>query len=452
MKKTTVIFVRHAQSLHPYSDDRTRPLTDEGMTDRRIVLDTLKDRQIDAFLSSPYQRSIDTIITTADLFGMKIKTDERFRERLSGTDASGMLERRWADFSFAEKGGENLESVQKRNIEALKDVLNLYKGRTVVIGTHGTALSCILNYYDRSFGINDFLRIVSWMPYIVELTFDGESLLEKKELAHMEKAYQKIDFSVITACGECCTGCAKKASGQCPGCIEADGVVPEWAGSGRCRIHKCVREHGVQFCGLCRKFPCERIPDLIPWNPDIISHLTYLKDEYKRQTIPKRVYCGGRFDFDYPDEGYEQKAAEDYRAILLKDVGLLLRKSDSVRVSENLEYIGPFYFETDGMLDRDIVETEMTQIQNCTLAVFLIDEHPCPGTIAEMIYAASLQKEMSIFYVQDREETESVLLSPHWYPLILCQKINHINIQITPCEDFSEAKNKILEYLYTQLK
>jgi len=47
MENTKVIFVRHAQSLHPYSDDRTRPLTQEGMNDRRIVLDTLKDRQFE---------------------------------------------------------------------------------------------------------------------------------------------------------------------------------------------------------------------------------------------------------------------------------------------------------------------------------------------------------------------------------------------------------------------
>ena len=78
---TTIIFVRHAQSLHPYSDDRTRPLTEAGMKDRQIVMDTLKDRHIDAFLSSPYKRSVDTIQTTADALGTKIKTDERFRER-----------------------------------------------------------------------------------------------------------------------------------------------------------------------------------------------------------------------------------------------------------------------------------------------------------------------------------------------------------------------------------
>lgn len=46
---TTIIFVRHAQSLHPYSDDRTRPLTKAGVKDLQIVMDTLKDRHIDAF-------------------------------------------------------------------------------------------------------------------------------------------------------------------------------------------------------------------------------------------------------------------------------------------------------------------------------------------------------------------------------------------------------------------
>ncbi len=52
------------------------------------------------------------------------------------------------------------------------------------------------------------------------------------------------DFTTITACGECCVGCSKKIDGSCPGCIEADGRVPEWAGSGRCKVHACAREHG----------------------------------------------------------------------------------------------------------------------------------------------------------------------------------------------------------------
>ncbi len=88
------------------------------------------------------------------------------------------------------------------------------------------------------------------------------------------------DFSAITACGECCSGCPEKKGGRCPGCIEADGVVPEWAHSGRCRVHACAEEHHVPFCGLCAEFPCGRLPALISWNPGIIEHMTVLRDEY----------------------------------------------------------------------------------------------------------------------------------------------------------------------------
>lgn len=91
------------------------------------------------------------------------------------------------------------------------------------------------------------------------------------------------DFSIITACGECCVVCEKKLSGACPGCIEADGRVPEWAESGRCRIHACARAHGVQFCGLCEEFPCEKIPSLIPWDPHRTEYLKVLREEYFRQ-------------------------------------------------------------------------------------------------------------------------------------------------------------------------
>ncbi len=182
--RTNIIFVRHAQSQYG-EDDRIRPLTEAGVQSREVVVETLKGLQIDGFLSSPYKRSVDTIRPAADFFGMTIETDERFRERKVGTWDDGWLEKRWADFSCAEEGGECLASVQSRNMEALKEVLAVYAGKTVVVGTPGTALSAILNYYDSSFGLNDFLRIVGWMPYIVELVFEGETLIEKRELAHV---------------------------------------------------------------------------------------------------------------------------------------------------------------------------------------------------------------------------------------------------------------------------
>ena len=161
----------------------------------------------------------------------------------------------------------------------------------------------------------------------------------------------------------------------------------------------------------------------------------------------KYVYCGGRFDFDYLDADFEKKAEEDYRAILLNDVSKLLSNSGTVILSSRMAYIGPYYFESDGMLDRDIVETEKCQIESCTVAVFLLDHSPCPGTIAEMVYAASLQKSIRIFYVKDKNETESALSSPFWYPMILCGKIDSAEVDIVACDSLSQAHDEILKWL-----
>ena len=81
---TRVFFVRHAQPDHSCSDDRTRPLTAEGDADTKIVLETLGEKKIDLFYSSPYKRSIDPIRSTAAFYGADIVTDERFRERECG--------------------------------------------------------------------------------------------------------------------------------------------------------------------------------------------------------------------------------------------------------------------------------------------------------------------------------------------------------------------------------
>ncbi|MBQ9609497.1 MAG: histidine phosphatase family protein [Lachnospiraceae bacterium] len=188
---TKVYFVRHAQPDHHNTDDRNRPLTQEGMTDTDLVLNVLKDKKIDMFYCSPYKRSIDTIKSTADYYGMKIITDERLRERKAGKDGNvkGMFQKRWADMNYHEEDGESIGMVQERNIEALTEILQTNKDKNIVIGTHGTALSSIMNYYNRSFGCDDFMRIIDWMPYIVEMDFEKDRLVNTYEIAHIHKSY-----------------------------------------------------------------------------------------------------------------------------------------------------------------------------------------------------------------------------------------------------------------------
>ncbi|MBQ7132290.1 MAG: DUF3795 domain-containing protein [Oscillospiraceae bacterium] len=95
---------------------------------------------------------------------------------------------------------------------------------------------------------------------------------------------QNIDFSAVTACGESCVKCKKKTEGLCKGCIETDGYIPEWAESGRCKVHACTRMHGVRFCGLCAEFPCAQLTEVIHWNPDITDHMKKLAQMYRKQS------------------------------------------------------------------------------------------------------------------------------------------------------------------------
>ena len=188
---TRVYFVRHAQPDYRSETDRTRPLTDEGRRDSQAVLRFLQDKQITAFYCSPYRRSMDTIAASAQCYGQSIHTDERLRERESGPDGNRheLFRRRWADFDWHEPGGESLRSVQQRNIAALLDILEANRSQNLVIGTHGTALSTILNYFDSDFDCDSFLRIIDWMPFIVELDFEDTTFLSKKEHIHVEKVY-----------------------------------------------------------------------------------------------------------------------------------------------------------------------------------------------------------------------------------------------------------------------
>jgi len=196
---TTVYFIRHAEADNTVRDGRNRPLTEKGMVDRALVTGFLQDKNIDVVLSSPFKRAVDTVADFANKNGYEIETKEDFRERKSdsdwarGTDFWPFIERQWADFSYSLSDGECLAVVQDRNIAALNDVLVRYKNKNIVIGTHGTALSTIIKYYDKTYGFKDFMEMVNILPWVVRMDFndDGCVGMEKTDLFNPG---QKADY------------------------------------------------------------------------------------------------------------------------------------------------------------------------------------------------------------------------------------------------------------------
>lgn len=131
-----------------------------------------------------------------------------------------------------------------------------------------------------------------------------------------------------------------------------------------------------------------------------------------------KLYCAGTFCFDFLDSNYREMAKKDYRSLVLGDSALLLQKSDYVLLNKKLKYIGPFYFESEGMVD-------------------------------ELILASELKKNVQIFYIRrgDSEETESKLHTPCWFPIIMSQQINHNNTKVVECKNYEEAIENILSYV-----
>lgn len=191
--KTVVYFVRHAEPNYDNHDDRNRELSPKGIRDRSLVTTFLKDKKIDIVLSSPYKRAIDTIGEFSDNSGFEIEMVEDFRERkvedIWIDDFTSFCKAQWADFSYKLAAGESLGEVQKRNIAALEKVLNKYNGKTIVVGSHGTALSTIINYYDHTFGYEEFEKIRALMPWVVKFVFEDGKCLEIEQ-------YNVFDFIV----------------------------------------------------------------------------------------------------------------------------------------------------------------------------------------------------------------------------------------------------------------
>lgn len=161
-EKTTVILVRHGRTTYN-AQGRPQgfldiPLSEEGLSQAKLLAESLKDYPIDVFIASPLSRAYVTTETVAKLHGMTIAyTDDRLREMNYGDYAGLTPEEQQQKFPEVYKtlhsrpwlvqfpNGENLRDLQYRSREAIEDAVAKYPGKTIFIGAHSRVNMAIIS-------------------------------------------------------------------------------------------------------------------------------------------------------------------------------------------------------------------------------------------------------------------------------------------------------------------
>ena len=186
---TNVYLIRHAEA-EPNVESKIRPLTDEGWEESKKVTRFLCDKNIDVVFSSPYRRCVDTLMGFFVAKKLEMKKDDRFCERKRNSymhfpmDVFEPLMRSlWSDFYYRpEEGEESLADLQTRSVSALKEILDNYIGKNIVIGIHSITMHSILYNYNHKYGVDSFLSNLGKMPWIVKMSFEKQTCIGLEEI------------------------------------------------------------------------------------------------------------------------------------------------------------------------------------------------------------------------------------------------------------------------------
>ncbi|WP_144506913.1 histidine phosphatase family protein [Bacillus mycoides] len=189
---TTMYFVRHAHSTYT-KEERERPLSDRGHFDAENVTHLLNDEHIDVVISSPYKRAIQTVQGIANTYNLSIQIEEELRERLLSSepvaDFNEAIHRVWEDWTFAYEGGESNDVAQRRAVLCMQNILGKYKGKNIVIGTHGDIMVLLMNYFDSKYDFQFWKTL--HMPDVYKLTFDNNRFTSAERI---EKTGHQINI------------------------------------------------------------------------------------------------------------------------------------------------------------------------------------------------------------------------------------------------------------------
>ena len=192
--KTRIYFVRHGQSYgnqhRIFLGHTDMDLTDMGRMQAQRTADKLADIEFDAIYSSDLSRAYNTALPHAEMRGLKVKTDRRFREFYCG-DWEGLtveqiIEKygelytdKWVNEfgTFTMPGGESVPDGAARMYEAALEIAKAHPDKNILCASHAAVIRA---FFAKVAGIAP-TEVSKQLPYpsnasysIIE--FDGEKL------------------------------------------------------------------------------------------------------------------------------------------------------------------------------------------------------------------------------------------------------------------------------------
>lgn len=163
-EQTTVVLVRHGESIVTVRRVIGGPLSCEGLSDLgRRQSERLHERLVEAgelagatvLYSSEYPRAIETAEIISPALGLTIQKDARFGEHDPGPECDGLTFQAFVDrygmpdwdgdpYGETFPGGETLATFHHRVGSAVSEVVREHRGGTIVIACHGGVVDAVM--------------------------------------------------------------------------------------------------------------------------------------------------------------------------------------------------------------------------------------------------------------------------------------------------------------------
>jgi hypothetical protein len=142
----------------------------------------------------------------------------------------------------------------------------------------------------------------------------------------------------------------------------------------------------------------------------------------------KKIFYSGTYRVQHrliTEENVKDMLKDDLRSKLVDKIDDVIYASEGVITKNpNVTYVGGFYYEKgEGTtITEKVVNAELSQIERADFVIVNLLGHAAIGSLAEIMYAASINKPMVIFVKNDDKLFD--VTGEYWFPLLTLSKMN----------------------------